>query len=232
MMFDQLSAPFPADAIHWRAQTVTQDGSKALALAYLDARDVMDRLDEAVGPSNWKDGYVETPKGRTFCTLEIRVDGEWIAKTDGAGDTDVEGEKGSISDALKRAAVKWGIGRYLYDLGNVWAPCESYEVDDRGKKRKKWKKWGPGADKAFADALQRLSPGAARPALVASTPAPERPTGPITDNTRDWLAAQITAHGLQVNDVCGGFKINSLKDISYQTIDEVVAWLKTNRKAA
>ena len=124
-MFSELSAPFPAGAIHWRAQTVTKDGTKALALAYIDARDVMDRLDAVAGPANWRDSYVETPKGRTICTLEIRIDGEWIAKSDGAGDTDVEGEKGSISDALKRAAVKWGIGRYLYALGNVWAPCES-----------------------------------------------------------------------------------------------------------
>jgi len=118
-IFAKLSAQFAPSAIHWRAQTVTNDGAKALALAYLDARDVMDRLDDAVGPANWRDSYEETAKGRLLCTLEVRVDGEWIAKSDGAGSTDVEGEKGAISDALKRAAVKWGIGRYLYDLGNV-----------------------------------------------------------------------------------------------------------------
>ena len=30
---------------------------------------------------------------------------------------DNEGEKGEFSDAFKRAAVKWGVGRFLYDLG-------------------------------------------------------------------------------------------------------------------
>lgn len=153
MDFAELSAPFPPEAIHWRAQTVTRNGDKALALAYLDARDVQDRLDAVCGPANWRDSYVETPKGRTICTLEIRVDGEWIGKSDGAGDTDVEGEKGSISDALKRAAVKWGIGRYLYDLGNVWAPCESSEYNGK----KKWQKWKPEADRDFTAALSRLT---------------------------------------------------------------------------
>lgn len=232
MNFAELAAPFPPEAIHWRAQTVTKAGDKALALAYLDARDVMDRLDAAAGPANWRDSYIETAKGRTLCTLEIRVDGEWIAKSDGAGDTDVEGEKGSISDALKRAAVKWGIGRYLYDLGNVWAPCESYDANGK----KKWSKWTSGADRAFADALQRLSNGASRAPQQTGGPAPkvaaDRPTGPITDTTRDWLAAQIDASGLSVGEVCRGFKIDSLKALTYETIDEVVAWLKTNRKAA
>jgi len=63
-------------------------------------------------------------------------------------------------------------------------------------------------------------------------PAPERPTGPITDKTRDWLAAQIDASGLSVGEVCAGFKITTLKDVTYETIEEIVAWLKTNRKAA
>lgn len=217
-MFDRLSAPFDPAAIHWRAQTVTKNGDKALALAYLDARDVMDRLDEACGPANWRDSYVETPKGRTLCTLEIRVDGEWIAKSDGAGDTDVEGEKGSISDALKRAAVKWGIGRYLYDLGNVWAPCESYEANGK----RKWSKWASGADRVFADALNRLSGPANK----------DLPTGPITDATRDWLANQIDTTSKPVGDFCKAFKITSLKAITYEQMDEVKNWLRDNRKAA
>lgn len=226
MDFAQLSAPFAPEAIHWRAQTVTSNGDKALALAYLDARDVQDRLDAVCGPANWRDSYVETPKGRTICTLEVRVDGEWIGKSDGAGDTDVEGEKGSISDALKRAAVKWGIGRYLYDLGNVWAPCESY--DSNGKK--KWKKWKPEADRDFAAALNRLT--GSKPAPVATAAKAETPSGPITDATRDWLQAQIVGHGLTANDVCRQFQINSLKSVTYENLNEVREWLRLNKKAA
>jgi hypothetical protein len=131
-----LFAEFPRDAISWRAQSVTKDGTKAMALAYIDARDVMDRLDSVLGASEWQDRY-EFHGARTICYLSIRVDGEWITKADGAGDSDVEAEKGAISDALKRAAVKWGIGRYLYALEAPWVPCETSEWN--GKKQ--WKRW-------------------------------------------------------------------------------------------
>ncbi|MBY3073441.1 hypothetical protein HFO71_24310 [Rhizobium laguerreae] len=132
----QLFAEFPRDAISWRAQSVTKDGTKAMALAYIDARDVMDRLDDVCGSENWQDRY-EFHGTRTICYLSIRVDGEWVTKADGAGDSDVEAEKGAISDALKRAAVKWGIGRYLYSIVTPWVPCETYESN--GKKH--WKSW-------------------------------------------------------------------------------------------
>lgn len=138
MDFKALAAEFPRDAIHWRAQTLTKNGDKALALAYLDARDVMDRLDEVCGPDRWQSSFTETPKGRVICTISIHTENGWISKSDGAGNTDVEGEKGGISDALKRAAVSWGIGRYLYRLDAVWAPCKTYE-NSSGKKV--WSEW-------------------------------------------------------------------------------------------
>lgn len=122
-----LSSPFPQEDVHWRAHTLTKKGDKALALAFIDARDVMDRFDQILGPQNWQDEYVESAKGRIICTIKIKVDGEWVSKSDGAGDTAVEGEKGGISDAFKRAAVKWGVGRYLYSLGSTWVPCETYK---------------------------------------------------------------------------------------------------------
>lgn len=126
-----LAEAFDRAAVHWRAQTVAN--GKALALAYIDARDVMDRLDSVCGPENWQDRYEETPKGRIIGTLSINVGGYWVNKSDGAGNTDVEGDKGALSDALKRTAVKWGIGRYLYDMPNVWVPCE---VNQQGKFKK------------------------------------------------------------------------------------------------
>jgi hypothetical protein len=131
-----LFAEFPRNAISWRAQSVTKDGEKAMALAYIDARDVMDRLDSVLGAENWQDRY-EFAGPRTICYLSVKIDGEWVTKADGAGDTAVEAEKGAISDAFKRAAVKWGIGRYLYDLDAPWVPCES--TDWNGKKQ--WKRW-------------------------------------------------------------------------------------------
>lgn len=131
-----LSVEFPRDAVSWRAQNMAHDGTRALALAYIDARDVMDRLDTVCGAANWQDRY-EVHGAKTICYLSIRINGEWITKADGAGDSDVEAEKGAISDALKRAAVKWGVGRYLYALKTPWVPCESKESNGKFY----WKKW-------------------------------------------------------------------------------------------
>lgn len=77
--FKKLAAKFPRNAVSWRAQTVTKDGSKALALAYIDSRDVQDRLDEVVGPENWQDRY-EVHGAKTICYLSLRIDGEWVTK--------------------------------------------------------------------------------------------------------------------------------------------------------
>ena len=111
-LLEQLKKPFPVDAISWRIGQKNKDKTKAKMLCYIDARDVMDRLDE-VCDTDWSDSYTEV-NGRVVCT--ITIDGK--SRSDGAGDTDIEGEKGAISDAFKRAAVKWGIGRYLYNAKN------------------------------------------------------------------------------------------------------------------
>lgn len=137
MEWDKLTAEFPKEAISWRAQTVYE--GKALALAYIDARDVMDRLDEVCGPPNWQCKYSHA-NGKTVCDIAINtfaglmkedgnggyitVEPVWVWKADGAGDSDIEAEKGALSDAFKRAAVRWGIGRYLYSLKSPWVPCE------------------------------------------------------------------------------------------------------------
>ncbi len=151
MDLSRLKDPFPKEAVSWRAQSVTRDGTRAMALAYIDARDVMDRLDDICGPENWQDRYIAHGE-RMCCEIGIRIvreftisepdgvpimDAEWIWKADGAGSTDFEGDKGIYSDSFKRAAVRWGIGRYLYSLPAVWCPCESYEKN--GKMH--WKRW-------------------------------------------------------------------------------------------
>lgn len=124
----KLAAVFPKEDVHWRAQTVTRDGKKALALAYIDARDVMERLDTVCGVNGWQSKHYDAGAGRLGCHIGVLVESEWIWKSDGAGATDVEADKGAFSDALKRAAVSWGVGRYLYGLGNTYVPCEADEL--------------------------------------------------------------------------------------------------------
>jgi hypothetical protein len=98
----------PREAIKQR------QGPGGRMLDYIDARFVMDRLDDLLGPGNWQNAYDLGANGKVSCRIGINVEGEWVWKADGAGETDIEGEKGSFSDAFKRAAVHWGIGRDLY----------------------------------------------------------------------------------------------------------------------
>lgn len=140
--FEALKAPFPPDRISWRVGSTTGDKKRGMALAYIDARDVMERLDHVCGPDNWQCRYSHTAS-KTVCDIGIRVPGqgeyaganpEWVWKADGAGDTDFEADKGALSDAFKRAAVRWGIGRYLYDLSAPWVEIEpmgkSFKIKD------------------------------------------------------------------------------------------------------
>lgn len=123
MDLSKLKEPFPADKISWRVGSTNGDKTKGMALAYIDARDVQDRLDQVCGVENWQCRYPHA-NGKTVCEIGIRIGDEWIWKADGAGDTDVEAEKGALSDAFKRSAVRWGIGRYLYDMDSPWLPIE------------------------------------------------------------------------------------------------------------
>ena len=77
-----------------------------------------------------------------ICELSINIDGTWITKSDGADDSNIEGAKGGISDALKRAAVLFGIGRYLYypnafNQDNKPAPWATPEGFDELMNKKK-----------------------------------------------------------------------------------------------
>lgn len=140
-LFDELCMPFAAEEIDWRIGNTKADKSEAMALAYLDARTVMDRLDSICGPNGWQCNYTPVPGHPSIiCNLGVKMpEGEWLWKADGAGASDIEAEKGMMSDALKRAAVRWGIGRYLYDLDSPWVKIEpagrSFKIVKTERKR-------------------------------------------------------------------------------------------------
>ena len=127
-MFKRLAAHFPPDRVSWRVGSTTQDKSKGMALAYIDARDVMERFDDVCGPDGWERRHPHVT-GTTTCEIALWVPSKerWVVKADGAGDTAVEAEKGSLSDSFKRAAVNWGVGRYLYDLPTPWVALDKFK---------------------------------------------------------------------------------------------------------
>ena len=122
-IYNKLKRPFKPSLVSWRVGATNTAKDSGIALAYIDARDVMQRLDDVFG-LDWQCRYTHAEK-KTICEIGVLIDGVWIWRAGGAGDTDVEAEKGAISDAFKRAAVLFGIARYLYSIPTIWVPIKA-----------------------------------------------------------------------------------------------------------
>ena len=188
--FKALSAPFDPDLVSWRIGSMKKDKTAGMALAYIDARVVMDRLDDVCGPAGWQCKYSHA-NGKTVCDIGLHVTSMeqtdpqgWVWKADGAGDSDIEAEKGALSDAFKRAAVRWGIGRYLYDLPSPWV-----EVDE-------WKRIKPAEFKKLGQILREHTRSILDPAPKA--PGTTKPDVFAGEAVRDGLAKDTTPN-YQVN---------------------------------
>lgn len=143
--FKALQEPFQPDEIEWRLQQSGEKNGRVWGncVPYVTNRAIQNRLDDVVGPAGWKNHFRAAPDGGVLCGISIRIDGEWVTKWDGAENTDIEGVKGGLSASMKRSAVQWGIGRYLYALEESFA-----NVSENGKLRGKTKdgksfRWDP-----------------------------------------------------------------------------------------
>jgi hypothetical protein len=118
-----LRAPFTPAAVKWKLQTSPKEKqgggfTKAQAVPYIDARLAADRLTEIVG-GGWSTAYNQ-PLGPNAVVCRLTVLGvarEDVGTGEGGGDM---GVKGMFSDALKRAAVQFGIGAFLYAVPKQW----------------------------------------------------------------------------------------------------------------
>lgn len=126
--------------LKWKVQRAIPNKTNPTHVAmvgYIDSRDVQDHLDNIIGPENWQVEYFEV-KGKQFCRIGIKYEGEWIWKGDSGSPSEFEKEKGETSDAFKRAAVHWGINRYGYETGEVLVKAKlhtngkPYPCDDQG----------------------------------------------------------------------------------------------------
>jgi hypothetical protein len=100
-----LRRPFTPAAVRFEVQATWSNG--ALIVAYIDARLAAGRLNHVI-PHKWSSSF--EPVGKALL-CRLTVDG--ITRED-IGD-DYQG-KGLYSDALKRAAVHFGVGESLYVL--------------------------------------------------------------------------------------------------------------------
>ncbi len=113
-LFAALAAPFETSEVRTRSQA-------GRTLHYITARTAMNRLDNVFGPENWWDEYVPGEHS-VLCRLTVRLpDGSTLTKADAGGYAGMpdqgDDDKSGFSDAFKRAAVKFGVGRYLYRDG-------------------------------------------------------------------------------------------------------------------
>lgn len=134
-IFEELREPFPPQDIQWRIGQKSKDGKKAMVLPYVTNRAIMERLDQVVGVGNWYPEFRPVDAGGEhgmICRLTIIInlgdDLGWrtLTREDGASNTKIEPIKGGISDSMKRAAVQFGIGRYLYNLKESWVVLGDY----------------------------------------------------------------------------------------------------------
>src|SRR5688500_13245737 len=127
----QLDKPFPPDDLDWM---ITPGGSGvgrngkpyARIFAYVKVRAIHERLDDVCGPAGWANDFARGPEGGVLCGIKILCElppgsnhFQWVSKWDGVDPKDSTGGKGgqidvvktAITNAFKRAAVLWGIGR-------------------------------------------------------------------------------------------------------------------------
>jgi len=129
-IISSLKAPFPFEETECKIQAANEDKSRGMAVFYIDSRAIQNRLDKIVGPFCWHNEYMLWQDKSQICGISIydETRGMWVTKYDGAENTDYEPIKGGLSDSFKRAAVMWGLGRYLYDIDGLWV-----EIEQRGK---------------------------------------------------------------------------------------------------
>lgn len=146
---ERLAAPFDPEDISWKPQTVDYSAKTALGVAYADPRAYVDRLNDVFGVGKWTDSYEfsttpftklikgkkaykDTPAtedrmisgNKVLCIATIALS-DYRVSISSTGDSDASDDNAATSaeaQAFKRAAMKLGLGRYLYDLPKVTKP--------------------------------------------------------------------------------------------------------------
>jgi hypothetical protein len=136
-VLERASKPFDPEEVEFSVKAASRDRKRALMVAHLTARSVMDRLDDMVREGlleSWtstfevversaakvqtRDGGKEESRYAVVARIHLELPGGKVLVKEDVGEGDTL--KGAFSDALKRAAVHLGIGRYLYRLGEMW----------------------------------------------------------------------------------------------------------------
>ena len=119
-------------AIKWLPKTlVGKNKDKCICIPYIDKNMVSQRLDDVFGVSGWMDDVKRQDDGTYLCQLSVKIDDKWVTRSDVGTESNMEKEKGASSDSFKRAAAKFGIGRYLSELPTRF--CKAKILNEKGK---------------------------------------------------------------------------------------------------
>ena len=245
-----------ADEIECRVNQINEKG--LTLLLYKDARSDMNMLDEVVGAENWQCKY-EEHKGTLFCYIGIRVENEWIWKGDAGAPSNMESQKGEASDAFKRAAVRWGLGRALYSSPFIWVDSSQYKSTKKGDRFQTYDKFrvthiayqdgditelrivndSNGGREVYSYGLQKAQKQASAKGTQNSTAKTEKapeiaPRGQndyITELERDDLADRCAKDHIDVNALCLLYGIFSLEETTVKQHKNMLAnWDKIKEK--
>lgn len=202
----------------WRVQSFSKNKPQATCVAYIDARDVMDRLDECC-TFGWERLHSEF-KGHLYCGISIVMpDGNKLTRWDCGVESNTDAEKGEASDSFKRAAVNWGIGRFLYDMGMQYVQANEaksgnnypYCVDAGGKK--------------IFDLTKHINEVVLKQSKQENTLPPQQTKVALTQVHFDKMKAAI-----EKGDGDAVEKALHLYDISIEFKDELTKLLKQHKK--
>lgn len=208
-----LSAHFPASQVKAKPLGKPRNDGRCLAAFYVDAKEVTARLDEVLGIAGWSDSYQVLPDGSAVCTLRIKVDGEWVERTDvgSAVPGDSGGIKAVFSNALKRAALKAGIGRYLYRISGVYGEHDG----------KRWTK------------QPQLPPWALPQATPAAATKPDAtPVQFITESQWATIKEAITKNNGDARRLLAHFKVTCPRELPITDYEAALKLAQTNGRAS
>ena len=136
--------PLTANDVEVKIKQCSEKG--AVALLYKTARIDMAVLDDIFGAENWECDYKEI-KDNLYCGIGVRSGEDkpfvwkWDCGIESREDDEGNQKKGEASDAFKRAAFKWGIGRELYTAPFIYLNVptkekmvgqkKTYELEDK-----------------------------------------------------------------------------------------------------
>jgi hypothetical protein len=233
----ELKMPFRDEHVKWKPQRVS--GNKCFAICYVDARVVMARLDRVLGISGWSDSFEVLPDGSVVCRLRCCVAGEWVQKEDVGSPSEQPDEhdrmKAAFSDALKRAASKFGVGRYLWLAKGLWV---DYDPQKRVILRtpvlpnhfRHPDHLRPKAQAAEPRAVDRppaeTTPEVSEEALVGPKEPGDRMVEQEQYDVIEQLMGATGVTGAKVlQQTQKKYKVGAFEGFTYQVADNVIKWL-------